>query len=88
MHQRHVVDARQQPQLAHEPRGGLPDASFPLYRLDEHGRHAPRPFHDIGGEARALRLHEGARILVRPRQELVEGIHLPAIGVLALVGVR
>ena len=56
--ERHVVDPREQPQLAHESRARQAHATFALNRLDEHRRDATRSPDDVGREARALRLHE------------------------------
>ena len=87
--ERHVVDARQQPQLAHEPRARQTHAAFALNRLDQHGGHAPRSPDDVGREARALRLDERVR---RPGpgcgEELVDRVHLAPVGVLALLRAR
>ena len=86
--QRHPVDARQEAQLPHEARARHADAAFALNRLDQHRRHAPRPPDDVGAQTSALRLHEGVHVLARRGQELVDGVHLAAIGVAALVRMR
>ncbi len=86
--QRHVVDARQQPQLAHEARAGHPYAAFTLDRLDENGRHAPRPSNDIGRQVGVLRHDECVHILIGMHQELVDRLHLATERILAFLRVR
>ena len=88
-HQRHVVDARQQPQLAHEARARDPHAAFALNRLDQHRRDAPRPPDArpaSGSRAAPARTRSGPAS--GPREELVDRVHLAPEGVLALLGAR
>jgi hypothetical protein len=86
--ERHVVNLRQQPQLAHEPRAHQAHAALPLDRLDEHGRDATRSADDIGCEIRALSRHEGLEVPVRPRETFVERVHFPPVGLVQLPGSR
>src|SRR5207247_4484181 len=88
--ERHVVHAREEPQLAHEPCACDAHATLALDRLDEHRGDTPRPLDDLRAERRPLRVHEfvnrasiaGPR--VEARKKLVDRIDLPPVCVLAL----
>ena len=86
--ERHVVNLRQQPQLAHESCACPAHATFALNRLDEHSRDATRSTDDIGREVRALPVHERLEVLIRPRKEFVERVHLPLEGIDRFLGPR
>jgi hypothetical protein len=90
--ERHVVDARQQPQLAHEAGAGHAHSAFALNRFDQHRGDASRAFQHIRRQVGALRLEEfvepGSVRWRLPRQELVDGIELAPVGVPALLRLR
>ena len=85
--ERHIINTRQETQLAHEARARQTHAPFALNRLDEHRGNAPRPLDDVGSQLCALRLDEdvqGAEVPAGLCQELVDGVQLAPISVFAL----